>query len=69
MWPLVGILQAIASGMAAYRSVLILWSGEWQRVERVAAALRHEHPESFRPDCLTEVGGSLSRVLQAGGRV
>ena len=30
-------------------SRLILWSGEWQRVERVATTLRHEHPESFRP--------------------
>lgn len=33
-------------------SRLILWSDQWQRVERVAAALRHEHPESF---CLHSV--------------
>jgi hypothetical protein len=30
-------------------SRLILWNGQWYRVERVAAQLRGEHPESFRP--------------------
>jgi hypothetical protein len=25
------------------------WYGQWQRVDMVAAALRQEHPESFRP--------------------
>jgi len=27
----------------------IQWYGQWQRVDTVAAALRQEHPESFRP--------------------
>jgi hypothetical protein len=27
----------------------IQWQGQWRRVEAVAAALRHGHPESFRP--------------------
>ena len=27
----------------------IQWQGHWQRVDAVAAALRREHPESFRP--------------------
>ena len=26
----------------------ILWNGQWQRVERVAAGLNSSHPESFR---------------------
>jgi hypothetical protein len=30
-------------------SRLILWNGQWCRVERVAEQLRAEHPESFRP--------------------
>ena len=25
------------------------WQGQWRRVEAVAAALRHAHPDSFRP--------------------
>ena len=31
------------------RSRHIQWYGQWQRVDAVAAALRQEHPESFRP--------------------
>ena len=27
----------------------IQWYGQWQRVDTVAATLRQEHPESFRP--------------------
>jgi hypothetical protein len=27
----------------------IPWQGQWRRVDAVAAALRHVHPESFRP--------------------
>ena len=27
----------------------IQWQGQWRRVDAVAAALRHAHPESFRP--------------------
>jgi hypothetical protein len=27
----------------------IPWSGPWRRVDRVAAELKHDHPESFRP--------------------
>jgi hypothetical protein len=27
----------------------IQWAGQWQRVDAVAAQLRHHHPESFRP--------------------
>ena len=27
----------------------IQWQGQWRRVDAVAAALRHGHPESFRP--------------------
>jgi hypothetical protein len=27
----------------------IQWQGQWRRVDAVAAELRHEHPESFRP--------------------
>src|ERR687885_2771291 len=27
----------------------IQWSGQWQRVDTLAATLRQEHPESFRP--------------------
>ena len=27
----------------------ILWNDQWQRVDGVAASLRREHPESFRP--------------------
>jgi hypothetical protein len=27
----------------------IQWQGQWRRVDTVAAALRHGHPESFRP--------------------
>jgi hypothetical protein len=27
----------------------IQWQGQWRRVEAVAAALRRDHPESFRP--------------------
>jgi hypothetical protein len=27
----------------------IQWQGHWQRVDEVALALRHTHPESFRP--------------------
>ena len=30
------------------RSRNIIWNGQWQRVDRVAAALKTEHPESFR---------------------
>ncbi len=30
------------------RSRNILWNGQWQRVERVAAGLNSSHPESFR---------------------
>ena len=30
------------------RSRNIMWHGQWQRVERVAQALKTEHPESFR---------------------
>ena len=30
------------------RSRLILWNGDWQRVDGVAQRLRQEHPESFR---------------------
>src|SRR5215475_3779362 len=26
----------------------IQWQGQWRRVDAVAAALRHEHPESFQ---------------------
>jgi hypothetical protein len=40
-------------------SRLILWSDEWQRVERVAAALRHEHPESFRPYSVPSRNGTV----------
>jgi hypothetical protein len=40
-------------------SRLILWSDEWQRVERVAAALRHEHPESFRPYSVPRRNGTV----------
>jgi hypothetical protein len=31
------------------RSRHIQWQGQWRRVDEVAAALRSEHPESFRP--------------------
>lgn len=31
------------------RSRLILWDDQWQRVEQVAATLKQNHPESFRP--------------------
>jgi hypothetical protein len=27
----------------------IQWAGQWRRVDAVAAQLRHDHPESFRP--------------------
>ncbi len=27
----------------------IQWQGQWRRVDAIAAALRHDHPESFRP--------------------
>src|SRR5215210_1906748 len=27
----------------------IQWQGHWRRVDEVAAELRHQHPESFRP--------------------
>ncbi|MEM1279273.1 MAG: hypothetical protein AAGG53_04440 [Cyanobacteria bacterium P01_H01_bin.152] len=30
-------------------SRLILWRGQWQRVDGGAQALRQEHPERFRP--------------------
>ncbi|WP_432812419.1 hypothetical protein [Pantanalinema sp. GBBB05] len=30
-------------------SRLILWNGQWCRVDRVEAQLRADHPESFRP--------------------
>ncbi len=31
------------------RSRLILWQGQWQRVDGVAQALKEDHAESFRP--------------------
>jgi hypothetical protein len=40
-------------------SRLILWSNQWQRVERVAATLRHEHPESFRPYSVPSRNGTV----------
>lgn len=30
------------------RSRNIMWDGQWQRIEKVAEKLKHDHPESFR---------------------
>ena len=38
-------------------SRLILWQGQWQRVDGVAQTLRQEHPESFRAKVVTGRNG------------
>ena len=38
-------------------SRLILWQGQWQRVDGIAQAWRQEHPESFRANVVTGRNG------------
>lgn len=43
-------------------SRLILWNGQWQRVDGVAQTLRQEHPESFRPKVVTCRNGQQREI-------
>jgi hypothetical protein len=56
-----GLLTRCFSKGSLYKSALseiessrlILWQGQWQRVDGVAQALRQAHPESFRAKIVT----------------
>lgn len=43
-------------------SRLILWNGQWQRVDTVADSLRREHPESFLPKQVTCRNGAKRAI-------
>ena len=43
-------------------SRLMLWQGQWQRVDGVARTLRQEHPESFRPKVVTCRNGQKREI-------
>ncbi|MEM1289990.1 MAG: hypothetical protein AAGH67_00750 [Cyanobacteria bacterium P01_H01_bin.162] len=43
-------------------SRLILWQGQWQRVDGIAQAWRQEHPESFRANVVTGRNGQQRNI-------
>ena len=62
--PLTELIEAFGKHWVSEieRSRLMLWQGQWQRVDGVAQTLRQNHPESFRPKVVTCCNGQKRAI-------